>query len=678
MKLLLLAFLFPYLSQSFAQEDIEIRPLQDCRQIVASQNKDVYGRNIVGILLEDLGGCQREVSRSRSPLSQLVADMENVQETVSRQEMLKDINDIALKNILKALLANEITLENPPIINLQNDQETFDFLSSNLAPGFSSPVFKSPEGSKAHIFQEALGEVRLAKDQGSLKTINAAEEALAFNQISDQINQSCSEIYSDFQKEFPQRWGIFSKGWDSEAEDAFRDSFRPTMAANLTKFFSQTKLGHLFGTEHFRRKVGNIGEDLVEKCSERRNFIAIKHINSQDISSAKSDMDNILLKMSRKNFQRRQVASIGFRLGVNSTLEEIIKEDPHLISQFLAENPDKAQNYSHAICKEILDIYQKDSRWRWADTVIGVGALALGAAGLATGAVLTATGFGAPAGLAIITGIVGVGAGSYDVASGLHKRDEGLSHLRASTVAVANRASNSESFLAEVRSSEALRDEGAFQTLVGAGGAVAEGAGAVRLLTRASRGERGAASSVNNLASPTPPPRTVRFSETSHEHVIFGEFSSTGHKEVLRGGMHTDLGLERLLRTNEDARAILTENGVIKSQFIREVNGGRQVLLPREAFQGRHFRDLKNSAQKFGTTFFGEVDGYEVVGKSLFPSRWDEEKILEAATAVVARGQSTFKEAANLTEYVGEVDGVRIMVVTDREGVIKTTYPLWD
>lgn len=657
--------------------------LSDCEKLTKSKNNDVYGRNIVGTVLQDLGGCSRSADSS-TPLARLAADMDKIQKTVSRQAMLSDLNDTELRSLVKALLANEHTLGDPSQVDFENFDQTLSFIENALAKEIPASVLDQ----KQSLIRRAFNEVRQSKATGRLGGVNHVEEAKKFNLIGSQINSYCSEIYHSYQKAHPQGWGKVSDVWDSDEEDDYRNQFRTKMSEKFLLLFTQTKLGHLLGTEHFRQSAGNPGEDLVEKCSEEDGFIAMKPIQKEDILLAKEQMSSNLAEMAGENQKRRQTVSRGYRKKIDSDLEKVIKEDPHLLSQMLAENPEKASDYSYALCKEVLDIHENDEFWQWTDTAVGIGGLVVGAAGLVAGAVLTATGVGAPAGLAIISGIVGVAAGSYDVASGLAKRSESIRQLQASTLASANGVSSSDSFLTEIKASQERRDEGTFQATTGAGGALLEGAAAFRLISASTKGSHNAKNLAENAEESarriTPSSREVpdaAFSEEGRQHVLLGEFSDNAGKGVkLTGGMHTEEGLEYLLKNNEEVRDIMTVNGKIKPEFVRSYpNGVRQIIIPRPAFNSKAFGKVANVAKKFGGAFTGEVNGYKAVGKTLFPKSWNERKILDAANDIIKRDKGIPHEVAPVIEHSGEVDGVKIMITQDKKTKeILTMYPILD
>lgn len=175
----------------------------------------------------------------------------------------------------------------------------------------------------------------------------------------------------------------------------------------------------------------------------------------------------------------------------------------------------------------------------------------------------------------------------------------------------------------------------------------------------------------------------IEFSAASRQHVIDGEFSEVpvGGGEIvykLKGGMHTDDAVQTLIQHNPETRAIITDgNGNIKTEYIVTYpNGVREVLLPREAFQSKHWKGVRTAAERYNSNFYGEINGELALGKTLFPAGWGEDEILNAARRVQASSAGEYNDVIGVTQYKGFVDGVEIMVVVDENNMIRSTYPI--
>jgi hypothetical protein len=72
----------------------------------------------------------------------------------------------------------------------------------------------------------------------------------------------------------------------------------------------------------------------------------------------------------------------------------------------------------------------------------------------------------------------------------------------------------------------------------------------------------------------------------------------------------------------------------------------------------------------------GHKAGHGKPGKNEFPRGWDDEKILSAALHIANDTSLPMRQSRNYWLRMGEVDGVQIRVVIDREkGEIVTAYP---
>lgn len=175
---------------------------------------------------------------------------------------------------------------------------------------------------------------------------------------------------------------------------------------------------------------------------------------------------------------------------------------------------------------------------------------------------------------------------------------------------------------------------------------------------------------------------TYSFNDKSRHHVFEGDFSHmpVGKETVykLKGGMHSDEALTTLINNNPDVKNSITDgNGNIKSEYLIEYpNGVREVLLPREAFQAKHWKSVKAAAERYNSNFYGELNGKQALGKTLFPKDWDEAKILDATMKLKSSKNGTYNDQLDVMEYKGTVDGVEILVVVDNAGEVRTAYPI--
>lgn len=171
--------------------------------------------------------------------------------------------------------------------------------------------------------------------------------------------------------------------------------------------------------------------------------------------------------------------------------------------------------------------------------------------------------------------------------------------------------------------------------------------------------------------------------QKSKKHIFDGEFTQdtrTGSVQYkLSGGMHTKKGLNDLIEHNKElAKMILDDFGNIKSEFIKvHSNGVTEVLLPRAAFNKGHWRTVKHTAQKYKVNTFKEIDGNEVVGKTLFPNNWNDSDIMKAIKQITkSPNDKYFIEEREAFEYIGEHRGVKMMVIINKDNELQTAYPL--
>lgn len=92
--------------------------------------------------------------------------------------------------------------------------------------------------------------------------------------------------------------------------------------------------------------------------------------------------------------------------------------------------------------------------------------------------------------------------------------------------------------------------------------------------------------------------------------------------------------------------------------------------------RGKHFKLVRQNANKYKDNIHTVIDGEEFVGKTIFPSSWDDKKIQDVASELVSRRNDTpgYNDEKN---YRGTVDGVEVFLQVDKFGKTETIYPIF-
>jgi hypothetical protein len=154
----------------------------------------------------------------------------------------------------------------------------------------------------------------------------------------------------------------------------------------------------------------------------------------------------------------------------------------------------------------------------------------------------------------------------------------------------------------------------------------------------------------------------------NYTHINKGniKINTKGEPEIT-GGMHTQHSLGLLLKKNKTySDYLLDETGHIKAKFNRQYpNGVREVRFPLLDKNGELIKSSKG--------------GYKTIGKNLFPSSWDANKIIKSINEIknttIPKQLSKTSDGTNVLIYEGVVDGVRIKAVISESGDLVTAFP---
>jgi hypothetical protein len=151
-----------------------------------------------------------------------------------------------------------------------------------------------------------------------------------------------------------------------------------------------------------------------------------------------------------------------------------------------------------------------------------------------------------------------------------------------------------------------------------------------------------------------------RWSRRGVEHVLVGEFKMAGpNAGRLAGGLHIKDGLDQARRANSTWFTPISEetlgNGVIR------------IVLPDVAFVPGAI-DATATAARAGRGVRG--------GKTLFPSIWSPDSILDAIE-IVARNGIVERTLTSGTIKRGAVSGVLVEVIVAPDGKIVSGFPTW-
>lgn len=171
----------------------------------------------------------------------------------------------------------------------------------------------------------------------------------------------------------------------------------------------------------------------------------------------------------------------------------------------------------------------------------------------------------------------------------------------------------------------------------------------------------------------------IKWDQERAAHVTKGDYVEVDGIPRLKGGMHTEESVQELMNVNPLVKEKIfnPETGFVKEEFlIRHPNGVIEVKLPKEAYTSQHWKMVKAVAEKYNRAVYEMIDGTEYVSKTIFPKAWDEAKILQASNELKTKVTPKVNPRDGFAEYDGVVDGVRMRLVTDPEGNIKTVFPV--
>jgi tRNA A-37 threonylcarbamoyl transferase component Bud32 len=140
---------------------------------------------------------------------------------------------------------------------------------------------------------------------------------------------------------------------------------------------------------------------------------------------------------------------------------------------------------------------------------------------------------------------------------------------------------------------------------------------------------------------------------SAYRHVFIGEYLENG--AAIKGGVHTTAAMDGFLaKSGVSALARTTlDNGVVR------------VTLPTSAFTKNQLYQMSALAR--------ENPGYRVGTKTLFPESWSQAKIIDAVNQLKASGK--FEPTRRGRRYEGVVDGVKIRILTGKDGTVYSAYP---
>mgnify|MGYP000303604939 CR=1 FL=1 len=321
---------------------------------------DKYGYSVLGNAT-----CEQAVTSD-----EISSDLENVNVAMQRLSFAGELNSNAVEFMVMGLVAN-------------------------------SKKFGLPLAGKDGFVEELLekypnlnnykDKIELAYDNSSMISKSDIDNGLkVYRESSNGFSQLCKDLNKEYQALFTntRRGRRAPKSKKNEVLNKYKDIYFP----KLENLFQTSGFSSLFGTDHFKDEFFDLGEDHLAKCAQDADHEILKMpISSNDITKAAMEI-NEDLDIEIKEISSRQ-KNISSTSKSQDVIRDYLESDPALALYTLQQNPE----LSDIACQESIGLQSKKRITGYltgaAYAVVGLG-----------GAILTATGVGAPLGSAMISG----------------------------------------------------------------------------------------------------------------------------------------------------------------------------------------------------------------------------------------------------------------------------------
>jgi uncharacterized membrane protein YphA (DoxX/SURF4 family) len=321
------------------------------------------------------------------------SDFKALAEQMEKSDALTQANKISLENSLKALLASQIKFNSDKInLDLKNKDKFYASLKQKY-PGLDD-IYKDVVDK---VYEDLDGAIK----SGTLLPLDKTSVKDQFNQLANEVNAACKEIYDKFngsRSYLNRNWGWYRRTFANDEEEEFYKTHKATVENKVKNLFENSEIAHLMGTDRFKKKVMDPSDRFVEECAVNETYQVVQSPLSQStIDEAHAELDDKLKENVDLNNENALLVQKGKTVDIKGAYRKIVKQDPTamIAAIELADSDDQAGMAAH-MCTEVIDIYKTDRAWNWVQWgVAGIGTVA--------GGVLIASGLGAPVGAALIT-----------------------------------------------------------------------------------------------------------------------------------------------------------------------------------------------------------------------------------------------------------------------------------
>lgn len=366
-----------------AGEDI----LEQCQNILYHESADdVYGRNILSYLQGGLARCNE--NKSVTTLASFdIDDLHNVYDKVKKQQLVRDLNLLALRRNLEAMLILEHSFmyrdgnfpqESFPIENKQEFKRKVMAQFKDLNP--RKEYHKEIKQLVDEVYAQFTRKKSLLKKQKFADNFATLKEDA--HEATDSVNKYCQSVYQDYRKQFKDQirgpWTEWARSY-TEAEKRFFKEKNKEIYKRVERSFKRSKMGFLLGTNVFKKEVMDPSTDYAKTCAKSSSHYVINpHFYKKQYHRALEEARSKLyasLKGARKSI-----------LGLDQSVKNYLKNDKQLFLQLLkALEGDEQAQLAKYICARTKEVYDNDE-------ILEVGGIVGGAFTSLTGGILAIAG----------------------------------------------------------------------------------------------------------------------------------------------------------------------------------------------------------------------------------------------------------------------------------------------
>lgn len=397
--------------------------LNRCQNLLKDK-ADVQNRNILGVMttLE----CTEDVGANLKSLD----DFSKVVENTDRKSVVAKINAKAFEQNVLAMLANDIRF-GANSLNLADKNALFNSLVSNAPELKKDPIYKE-------AFERAYKNLDEEAKAGRLYPFEPESTTQQFNNLTSLVNGACKRIRDNYTKKFGDP-GMLRRFMDSDQHKTFFTAEATTVHREMDVLLSESVVGHLMSTSHFKKNVFDPSEDFVEECARNPSYQVIKQpVATATIRQGHNEMMAMMKDNLMKLNEREKVLKESNE-DAEDVLADFLKTDSGIVNMTMDELEAEDQYRLGAlICNKTNQILTNDKRWRYVD-------VAVGGVGIAAGVVLMATGIGSPIGVALTAASLGMAG--YGGARAVHDYRSASHAQKAADVALAQRRESMQNYL---------------------------------------------------------------------------------------------------------------------------------------------------------------------------------------------------------------------------------------